>query len=178
MTKWFNFCSVVKINNKKKSLVADLATRFFLNDVNLSNLKSCEICLVPPELDIPRKYKILDVSKSGNRNIELMIENIESIDDLSIFKNKAFLISEDFIKEAFGDSVFDAEKDLIGYSVCDVTIGELGNVKDIQEMPSQSLLIVDYKDKEIMIPYVDGIVLKNDGKSITVDLPEGLVELN
>ncbi|MCX6271453.1 MAG: ribosome maturation factor RimM [Bacteroidetes bacterium] len=67
-----------------------------------------------------------------------------------------------------------------GFEVTDINLGPVGVVDHILENTNQDLLVVKSPDGEILIPIVAEIILKIDKKKkrITVDLPEGLVNLN
>jgi 16S rRNA processing protein RimM len=68
---------------------------------------------------------------------------------------------------------------LIGYQVDDKNLGKLGKITEVYIMPGQELLAMDWKEKEVLIPVSDTILLKADHKKkiLQVDLPEGLLEL-
>lgn len=70
--------------------------------------------------------------------------------------------------------------DIINYTVRDTESGELGIVEEMIENPGQDLLVVKNGDHEILIPVADEMILSVDHKKkcITVDLPQGLVDLN
>ncbi|GAA4000165.1 ribosome maturation factor RimM [Hymenobacter fastidiosus] len=69
--------------------------------------------------------------------------------------------------------------DVIGYTVIDETLGELGIVETFYEMPQQDLMGMRYKGQEILIPVVDELILHadQDAKKIFVNLPEGLLDV-
>ena len=66
-----------------------------------------------------------------------------------------------------------------GYIVVDANLGELGKVKEIYNTPGQDLLNMLYKEKEVLIPVNENIILKADHrkKKLHVNLPEGLLDL-
>jgi 16S rRNA processing protein RimM len=68
---------------------------------------------------------------------------------------------------------------LIGYQVNDKNMGKLGKISEVYIMPGQELLAMDWKEKEVLIPVSESILLKADHKKkiLQVDLPEGLIEL-
>jgi 16S rRNA processing protein RimM len=68
---------------------------------------------------------------------------------------------------------------LIGYQVNDKSLGQLGKISEVYIMPGQELLGMNWKEKEVLIPVSDAILLKADHKKkiLQVDLPEGLVDL-
>lgn len=69
--------------------------------------------------------------------------------------------------------------DVIGFTVCDKTHGEIGPVQAVLEYPGQYLIQVMRGKKELLIPVNADIVLEVDHprKTVMVDVPEGLLEL-
>lgn len=70
--------------------------------------------------------------------------------------------------------------DLVGCDVVDASGAPIGRVTGIDGPIERSLLVVASRRGEVLIPMVEGIVVKLDvvAKAIVVDLPEGLVDLN
>ena len=69
--------------------------------------------------------------------------------------------------------------EITGYSVVDRKAGKLGTVTTVFTNPSQDLISMEYRDREVLIPVADEIVLKadHDQRTLSVDLPEGLLEV-
>ncbi|PJJ55038.1 ribosome maturation factor RimM [Hymenobacter chitinivorans] len=69
--------------------------------------------------------------------------------------------------------------DVIGYTVVDAVLGELGTVETFYEMPQQDLMGMRYKGKEVLVPVVDELVERADQaeKKLYVNLPEGLLDV-
>lgn len=67
---------------------------------------------------------------------------------------------------------------IIGYEVEDKNHGRLGKVKDIMETSGQDILIMNHKEKEILIPMTEGFLLGADHeeKLVKTAMPEGLLE--
>ncbi|MCF8352741.1 MAG: ribosome maturation factor RimM [Bacteroidales bacterium] len=66
-----------------------------------------------------------------------------------------------------------------GFEVIDKKHGRLGPVKEVLELPQQSVFQVDHKGKIVLVPINDEIIQKvdRDKKEILVSTPEGLLEL-
>jgi 16S rRNA processing protein RimM len=113
-----------------------------------------------------------DVSRS---TIVLKLEGIDSIDAAEGFVGKEVLIQPDRLEweEETGLNA------LIGYSVHDLNLGDIGTVTGVMELPQQSILEILHKGKEVLIPAVEGIIQGIDPKKkqIVVETPEGLVDL-
>lgn len=69
--------------------------------------------------------------------------------------------------------------DLQGFLVEDETLGELGQILEVHEYPQQFVATVMYKETEIMFPLNEDFIVEIDeeGKVLTVDLPEGLLDI-
>jgi len=67
----------------------------------------------------------------------------------------------------------------VSFEISDKTLGEIGVIEEIIEYPQQEMAAVTYKDKEVLIPLNDQLIVKIDldGKRIEMDLPEGLLAL-
>ncbi|UYZ63199.1 ribosome maturation factor RimM [Hymenobacter weizhouensis] len=69
--------------------------------------------------------------------------------------------------------------DVIGYTVVDEALGELGVVETFYEMPQQDLMGMRYQGREVLVPVVDELVLSADAetKKLYVNLPAGLLDV-
>lgn len=69
-------------------------------------------------------------------------------------------------------------REILGFTVHDKALGPIGTVKGFSSNGSQDLLLVDYKNHEVMIPFVKVFVEEMSFKerSIKMNLPEGLVD--
>lgn len=69
---------------------------------------------------------------------------------------------------------------LLGFSVKEIQKGDLGEIKSIDMKAFQPLILVDYKEKELLIPLVDVFIKEINKKQnyILMDLPEGLLDLS
>ena len=75
-------------------------------------------------------------------------------------------------------SLLDFSK-IIGYKIIDLNLGEMGIAKDVYQMPSQTILVFDYKTFEIMMPCNDESIVKiyHRKKELEINIPEGLIEV-
>lgn len=68
---------------------------------------------------------------------------------------------------------------VIGFMAEDQQFGELGVITRIQEIAKNPLFIIDYQERELMVPIVEQFIVSIDGdrRRILFNLPEGLLEL-
>lgn len=94
----------------------------------------------------------------------------------SLLKKKVF-IPESELKELDESKFYDHE--VIGYEVEDVVKGGIGKVTAIADLKQNPLLVIEFKDKEILLPIFEGLIVKVDRKlkRLKVKAPDGLIDL-
>ena len=67
--------------------------------------------------------------------------------------------------------------DLIGITVSDEKIGKLGVINEVFNTGSNDVYVVDYMEKPLCIPVIDGVIkeVDLDNKTMIVSLPNGLL---
>ena len=94
----------------------------------------------------------------------------------SLIKKKVYL-PENELKELDESSFYDHE--VIGYGIEDVVKGQIGTVVGVADLKLNPLLIVDFNEKEILLPLFDGLIVNVDreSKQLKVKAPDGLIDL-
>ena len=69
--------------------------------------------------------------------------------------------------------------EIVGFQIEDKTLGPLGKVRGVKEMPGQDIVAMIHEGFEILIPITDEIVIRADRerKVLETQLPEGLLEI-
>ncbi|WP_421763294.1 ribosome maturation factor RimM [Ekhidna sp.] len=144
------------------------------------------------EVDFPNEYQNLEsvfLEQQGklvpffidtlqiNRDKALIkFEDIDSLDDAkAIVKSKLYLPLNSLPELEPGQYYF---HDLIGCMVFEGD-AELGHIKEVIDLNGNQLLVVEAKEKEILIPLKDEILTHVDipSKKVNVDLPDGLLDI-
>ncbi len=113
----------------------------------------------------------------GGDLLKLKFEGYETFEKISEFSGyKIFLttVREENIPENIQESV-------IGFKVISGKRKNIGTITEIIQNPGQKLLkLVSPGNKEILIPYHEDFILSLDArkKTIMVEIPEGLTEIN
>ena len=70
-------------------------------------------------------------------------------------------------------------QEIIGFKLIDVAKGEIGEISNVLEYPTQAVIQVMKDGKEILIPIHDDIIQKvnKKAKTLTVKAPEGLIDM-
>lgn len=94
----------------------------------------------------------------------------------SLLKKKVF-IPETVLRELDESNFYDHE--VIGYEVEDVVKGKIGKVTAIADLKQNPLLVIEFKDKEILLPIFEGLIVNVDRKlkRLKVKAPDGLIDL-
>ena len=84
-----------------------------------------------------------------------------------------------YLKASEVTFVQEATLDFRNYKVIDAQLGELGLVKEVVEYPEQMMGVIEYQNKEVLLPLVEAFIqeVNQEAKILEVDLPEGLVDL-
>lgn len=127
--------------------------------------------------EVPQSYKIKKKNFRTNSDATFALEGIDTREDAEALRGNTIFIHETDLPKLPEGRFYYFE--VIGFQILDEEQGELGTVEDILEMPAQDVLVMLYKDKKVMIPMVDEVVLRADKiqKVVHTHLPEGLVDL-
>ena len=122
------------------------------------------------------------IEKSELHNDELELKFDAYHDDKSahdILHQEIYVIKDQVSTESEEEMAEDDLGSWIGFKVMDASVGELGLIEDIEELPGQFLIHLTYNGKEIVIPFAEELVLDVDvdNKILTMELPEGILDL-
>ena len=156
----------------------------YKGDVNIYNdddipfdFSALEFFLI--ELDNKLIPFFIERARPTKPNVVLVkFEDVNSEEDArKILKRKVFLPKELF-PETDDNEI--SEKKLIGYSVIDSEMGELGKITFINSKTAQKLIYVSKDGKEFCFPMHDKFVKGIDTKEgiMEVKIPEELLNLN
>ncbi len=147
------------------------------------------------DVDFPETYENLESVFVASAGSETLVPFF--VEHLAIRQNKALIKFEevDTIEQAEellkaqlylplaslppleGDQYYYHE--IIGFTVTDREHGQLGTVQDVYESTGQDMIVMQYQEKEVLIPINDDIVQRVDKTQqvVHVTLPEGLLEV-
>jgi 16S rRNA processing protein RimM len=117
------------------------------------------------------------VELQANSKGILKFEDLNTLEEAERLKGVELYLPLASLPELDEDQFYFHE--VVGYTVVDEALGELGTVKAFYDMEYQDLLAMDYQGHEVLIPVQDEIVLHADKEArvLHVNLPEGLVEV-
>lgn len=122
-------------------------------------------------------YFIKNMSLLNNKAV-VDLQDVENAIDAESLVQKDLYLPISLLPEKTGNSFYFHE--IEGFKMIDTSLGEIGIIKTVLDSPGQDLFqVFNQEGKEILIPMNGGIIKKVDriDKSITVDAPEGLIEI-
>ena len=146
------------------------------------------------DVDVPENYKNLEsvfILTKDKKLVPFFIERIQlqhqkalikfeevdSLDQAAELVGNEMYLPLNALPILTGDQFYFHQ--IIDYQIIDLQKGALGTVANIYNMPHQDLVAMAYKEKEVLFPMNDKILLRIDhaAKTLHVDLPEGLVDV-
>jgi len=118
---------------------------------------------------------------SNEKELLLKLEDIDSKETAHDLTSKEMFLRESDISEK---EEVEVESDLVfghlvNYQLEDETLGKVGEIAAILEYPQQEIAVVNFQEKEILIPLHEALILEinEESRVVRMDLPEGLLEL-
>jgi len=126
----------------------------------------------------PVPFQVINHQMHSENEYRIYLEDVRSEERAQVLKNSTVLVEIEQLPLYFEPlASYDY---LIGYQVIDAIHGILGQVRDVViNENGHDNLIVEHKEIEIIIPFVDAIIqaIEEDNQKILVKLPDGLLDL-
>ena len=127
-------------------------------------------------------YFIKNLRGKGEMILEL--EEVSTRDAAQALQHRdVFLREQDVLSEnerefEVPDESLQYEK-LVGYTILDKSLGEIGPIDEVLEMPQQEMAFMKYKGKDVLIPLNDSLSSEVDDlqRIVYMELPEGLLDV-
>jgi len=125
----------------------------------------------------PVPYTIQEILWDDDKTARVKFEGVENLDSASKLTGRNVILSEKTVPKKLLKNLEPDE--LTGFKVIDTQKRILGFVTGLNESGRQSILEVNFNEKELLIPFHENLIKKIDAKKkeITVELPEGLLDL-
>lgn len=123
------------------------------------------------------KEFIVESSRKHKNFILIKFKGYDNINDVEQYV-KSELFSDNETKPELNDGEFFYSQ-IIGLTVVDSNLGEIGKIKEIIELgPNDVWVVKGLKYKEVLIPYIADVVKKVDldAKKVDVEIPDGLID--
>jgi len=125
-----------------------------------------------PKATLPHFIKTIE--KIADDLVLLKLEGIDTKEQITPMNKYPILLREEDLTE-----IFEEYESIVGYTIVDNTVGLIGEVKEVIEMPNYELAKVSYQNIIVMIPIHEDLVeeVNEEEKKIIMNLPEGFFEI-
>ncbi len=145
-------------------------------ETSQSILEGQGLFLLPPDNSSLPPFPIESLKgKEVNQGLILKIKNINSREAAAEFKGFRLAIRRDNLPALTNDEIYLA--DLIGLTVQTLSGQTIGVVENFMETPAIILSIRSPEDREILVPYAFVCEYNLPAGFLSIDPPEGLLEL-
>ncbi len=170
-----NDLKLIRIGKLSKAKGLKGHVQAFVEPDYVSRLKKILVLYIKfKESSIP--YFVDEYEMADTGHSLFLFEGVNDRTKAEALHGKEIFTEENNLKK---QKKFDSLNYLIGYQVKDETLGFLGLVDEVFEMPSHPIVQVYYNDKPIMIPLVNeyNLDINDRKKTISLLLPEGMMDL-
>lgn len=123
------------------------------------------------------KKKLLN-ARCGPKGPLLAIEGVNNRDDAEKLRGTVVRVDAGLLPpEGEGEYYW---LDIIGLKVVTADNEEIGEITRLMEGPGQDLLVVNREGREVMVPFVEPVVVRVDMEQgrVIIDPPDGLLDIN
>ena len=115
------------------------------------------------------------VRSKNSDTLIVKVERMENADEVRYLTNREAFIPRKWVEESEEVSL----GYFIGFMATDRTLGEIGEIVDIDDSTINTLFVLDKDGEEILIPAQEELIadIDHDRQTIVFDLPQGLVTL-
>jgi 16S rRNA processing protein RimM len=120
----------------------------------------------------------------GKGELILQLESVNNRDTAFLLQSReVFLRQQDLLSDAErefepveADSLAYAQ--LSGYLLRDKTLGDIGTIAEVLDMPQQEMALLQYRNRDVLVPLNAQLILDIDPQQriVLMDLPDGLLE--
>lgn len=143
-------------------------------------LKNERIFIAVKSSKIP--YFIANIRGKGELIVQL--EDVVGRDAAQVLQSREiFLREQDILHaeerelEVLDDSL--EYEGLVGFTILDITLGEIGAIDEVLDMPQQEMAFLRYKGRDVLVPLNGQMIVEVDENKriVHMDLPEGLLDV-
>ncbi|WP_046244580.1 ribosome maturation factor RimM [Hymenobacter terrenus] len=162
---------------KTHGLRGHVVAHFDVDDVSAyAKLKTVFLTLTGAPTKLV-EHQVEKVQPQAGARVLLKLRGIERIEEAEPLRGAQLHLPLAQLPELEDDQFY--FHDVIGFTVVDENLGELGTVENFYELPQQDMLAMRYQGQEVLIPVVDELVshANKETQQIYVNLPDGLLDV-
>ena len=119
----------------------------------------------------------IEYQKISGDKMFVRLQDVNNMEQAVTFLGKAVFLPNELMPQLAEDEFY--YQDIVGFKLIDIIKGEIGEISDVLEYPTQAVIQVMKDGKEVLIPIHDDIIQKvnKKAKTLTVNAPEGLIDM-
>lgn len=122
-------------------------------------------------------FFIEDIDLRHKNNAVVLFSDVDNPEQASMLIGSGLFLPLNMLPPLTGNKFYYHE--IKGFTVTDSHFGPTGVVEEVLEYPHQAVMRILNRDKEILIPINDEIIVNVDreNRNLDIDAPEGLIEM-
>ena len=118
----------------------------------------------------------IEMIRYGSSKVIIKFFELSSIDDADTWRESIIWVQKELLPPVDDDEYY--LLDLVGMSVFSDKNEFIGCIKNVLSYPANDVIVLDYKEKEILIPAVDEFIklIDFEKKCLTIDVIDGLLD--
>ena len=131
--------------------------------------------LTAPEQLLTHEVETVQFQPGGR--ILLKLKGVDTIEAADLLRSHTLYLPLANLPRLRDDQFY--YHDVIGFTVVDAELGELGTVENFYELPRQDVLAMRYQEQEVLIPVANELITRADmaARQVFVNLPDGLLDV-
>lgn len=151
---------------------------FFLDVTNPNEYKSLDAVFIEMQPDQLIPFFIKKMAISPHKNFaKVTLEDVDTEDAAKSIVRKSLYLPLTSLPELTGTEFYDHE--IVGYTILDKNLGELGIIKNILDYAQNPLFEIDNNGTELLFPVNQKFIidLNREKKEITIEAPDGYFDM-
>ena len=122
-------------------------------------------------------FLIESMEIQAGQKVLVHFEDVHTTDEAAVYTGREMYLPLASLPPLKGKKFYYHE--IKGFSVIEATHGNIGTLVKVMELPRQSMLQINFGEKEILIPLIDEVIVKVDRKKkeMHIRAPEGLIDI-
>ncbi len=122
-------------------------------------------------------FFIEDLRIKSPQKAFVKLQGVDRLEKAQSLVNTDLYLPLTMLPELSGKDFYHHE--VIGFTAVDVSFGEIGTIKEIQDLKTQSIFVIDRRGQEVLIPYHKDFIedVNRTKKQLVFRTPEGLIDL-
>jgi len=179
MTKkeYFYFGKIIKPHGYKGDLTVRFDVSNYVDYLDVFEDLSAINAFFVEENEHFLPYFIENIETKNKGHFKLKFEDVDDESTANSLRGKDIYYP---LEKEIKDEIEDEINTWVGFSVFDEKDKKIGLVNNVVDFSGNILLQVTKNNEDILIPFIDEMIIQvnNDKKEITMEIPEGLIEMN